>query len=149
MKKKQNWKWEIPHTFLERRSLCFSSYKNCKLKVKLLWVRARERKKKAIFVSLILSKGIFTYQTSLPHTRLWLAFKIVECLWCILNYKKPKVEVQLYFECTFLGIWYIGLSDSASKKVFLQVPNCLKLAYSISYCKFWVGISIYLEFGVW
>ena len=25
----------LPHTVLERRTLCFGSYKNCKLKVKL------------------------------------------------------------------------------------------------------------------
>ena len=41
---KQNRKWKIPHTVLERRALCFSSYKNHKLKVKLWWVGARERK---------------------------------------------------------------------------------------------------------
>ena len=38
-------KWKIPHTILERRTLRFSSYKNRKLKVKLWWVRAPERKK--------------------------------------------------------------------------------------------------------
>ena len=32
----------------ERWTLCFSSYKNCELKVKLLWVRACETKKEYI-----------------------------------------------------------------------------------------------------
>ena len=37
----------------------FSSYDNRKLKVKLWWVEARERKKKAFFKPLILSEAIF------------------------------------------------------------------------------------------
>ena len=149
MKKKQNWKWEIPHTFLERRSLCFSSYKNCKLKVKLLWVRARERKKKGQFLYRLFCPKEFLL---IKHHYLihvcGLLLKLSKAFGVSLIIRSPKWR-STYFECTFLGIWYIGLSDSASKKVFLQVPNCLKLAYSISYCKFWVGISIYLEFGVW
>ena len=35
IKTKRNQNWKIPHTVLETRTLCFSSYKNCKLKVKL------------------------------------------------------------------------------------------------------------------
>ena len=50
IKTKRNRKWKIPHTGLERRTMCFSSYKNRKLKVKLWWVWARERKKRAFFV---------------------------------------------------------------------------------------------------
>ena len=55
-------KWEskmkISNTFLERQTLCFTSYKNHKLKVKLWWVGAPERKR-AFFVPFILSKGNF------------------------------------------------------------------------------------------
>ena len=36
---------------LERCTMCFSSYKNCKLKVNLWWVEARERKKTVFFVN--------------------------------------------------------------------------------------------------
>ena len=50
IKTKRNRKWKIPHTGLERRTMCFSSYKNRKLKVKLWWVWARERKKRGFFV---------------------------------------------------------------------------------------------------
>ena len=50
MKTKRDRKWEIPHTVLKKQSLCFSSYKNRKLKVKLWWVGARERKKRASFL---------------------------------------------------------------------------------------------------
>ena len=42
-----------------RGTLCFSSYKNRKLKVKLLRVGAREKKKRAFFVPFILSEGNF------------------------------------------------------------------------------------------
>ena len=49
---KNEWKWErkwkIPHAVLEGRTLCFSSYKNRKLKVKLWWVGACKRKKMAL-----------------------------------------------------------------------------------------------------
>ena len=47
------------HTLLERGTLCFSSYKNHKLRVQLWCVGARERKKSAFFVLLILSEGDF------------------------------------------------------------------------------------------
>ena len=39
--------------------MCFSSYKNCELKVKLWWVEARERKRSAFFVTFISLEGIF------------------------------------------------------------------------------------------
>ena len=48
------------NTELERRSFCFSSYKNCKLKVKLWWVGARERIQREFFVQFILRKGNFS-----------------------------------------------------------------------------------------
>ena len=44
------------HSFRETN---LSSYKNCKSKVKLWWVGARERKKKLFFVPFILSKECF------------------------------------------------------------------------------------------
>ena len=91
------------HSFGETK-LGFSSYKNRKLKVKLQWVRAREKKREH-FVSFILSEGnIFnicnlsqcilcwihlqkihtlTNQKTLLHTFLLLVFKIVESLHCI------------------------------------------------------------------
>ena len=50
---------EIPHTVLERQTLCFSSYKNRKVKVKLRWVGARERKKRAFLYRLFCPKKIF------------------------------------------------------------------------------------------
>ena len=58
-KTKQNWKWKIPNTFLERQTLCFSSYQNHKLKVELWWVGVCERTTRAFFVPFILSEQNF------------------------------------------------------------------------------------------
>ena len=105
MKTRRYWKWKIPHILLERWILCFSLYKNHKLKVKMCWVGARERKTSAFFVTFILSSGnffkhfcfismnsvlnkvseyiyfyIFTYQKTLLHTHL-----LFESLQCVLN----------------------------------------------------------------
>ena len=52
-----NRKWKFAHMFLERQTLCFSSFKNCQLKVKLWWDGACEIKKGAFFVTFISSKG--------------------------------------------------------------------------------------------
>ena len=85
--------------------MCFSSYKNRKLKVKLWWVGAHERKKRAFFILFILSEGNFFNICVLSqcivywihfqkihikkhyciHTLLLLVFKIVERLQCILE----------------------------------------------------------------
>ena len=107
IKTKRNRKWEIPHTILERPTLSFSSCTNCKLKVKLCWVGARERRKRATFVLHTLWEGnyvnifvssqclaywihfqnihTFVYQKALLHILLLLVLKIVESLNCILN----------------------------------------------------------------
>ena len=101
------WKWKIPHTVLERRTLWFSSYKNHKLKVKLWRVGARERRNREFFVPCffvqskffdicILSQCLvyfihfqnihpFTCQKTLLHTLLLLIFKTVESFQCILK----------------------------------------------------------------
>ena len=48
IKSKRNRKWKIPHTILERQNLCISSYKNRKLKIKLMsW--SLQKKKEGIF----------------------------------------------------------------------------------------------------
>ena len=107
---KMDSKMENPTYSFREMNLCFSSYKNCELKIKLWWVGACERKKSVFFVMFILSKGnifnicvlspcivyritfeniyTFTYQKTLLHTLLLLFFKIVESLQCILKYKR-------------------------------------------------------------
>ena len=105
---KRNPKSKIPHTVLEKRTLCFSSYKNRKLKIKLSCVGAYERKKGHFCnVFFFLSEGnffkvcvlsqcivylihfqniyIITYQETLLHTVLLLVSKIVERRQCILE----------------------------------------------------------------
>ena len=107
IKTKRSRKWKIQHTVLEKWTLCFSSYKNRKLKVNLWWVGARKRKKRVFFAPFILSEGnffnicvfaqcilywihfqnihTFTYQKTLLHALLLLVFKTVESFHCILN----------------------------------------------------------------
>ena len=62
-KHKTKSKMENP-TVLEWQTLCFSSYKNHKWKVKLWWVVAHERKKRAFFVPFVFCNvcTIFLYQ---------------------------------------------------------------------------------------
>ena len=87
IKTRRNWKWEMPPSVLEKWTMCFSLHKNCKLKVKLRWVVAREKRKSAFNVYLVQRKllyicilsqcivhwvnyhniYIFTYQKLLPH----------------------------------------------------------------------------------
>ena len=110
IKTRRNQKWKIPHTVLERWTLCFRSYKDWVLKVKLWWVGAHERKKRAFFVTFTLSDWnffnicvlcqwtvywinflnicihTFTYQKTLLRTLLLLVYKIVESLQCILKW---------------------------------------------------------------
>ena len=102
---KWNRKWKMSYTVLERRTLCCSSYKNRKLKVKPWRVGARERKKSAFFAPFILSEEnffkfcvlsqcivswirfqnihTFTYQKTLFYILLLLVFKIAKRLQCI------------------------------------------------------------------
>ena len=58
IKTKRNRKWKTPPIDLVTRTLCFSSYKNRKLKLKLCWVVARERKKSAFLYRLFCRKDI-------------------------------------------------------------------------------------------
>ena len=100
--------------------MCFNSYKNHKLKVKLGWVGARERKKRTFFVPFILSEGnflkicissqwivywmqfqnihTFTIQKTLLHTLLLLVFKIVESLQCTLKVFSRHFNTKLLFQ---------------------------------------------------
>ena len=59
IKTKRNRKWKIANSVLESWTLCFSSHKYHKLKVKLWWVGVRERKKKTFFYCLFSLRGIF------------------------------------------------------------------------------------------
>ena len=127
MKTKWSRKDKIPLTILETQTLRFSSYKYRKFKVKLWWVGARERRKRTLFLLLILSNKIFfsiyilsqrivywmhfqnihsfTYQKTLLHTILLLVFEIAESLQCFLNITAGKITPHLKFVKFMLGTW--------------------------------------------
>ena len=91
------------HTLLQRSALCFSSYKNCKLKVKLWWVGAAKKKwnfcnvcfvrrnffKDLCFISMY---GVLNTLSEYIHFYIWrniTSYTFVACfqnrLHCILN----------------------------------------------------------------
>ena len=135
---KQNRKWKIPHTGLERQTLCFSSYKNHKLKVKLWWVGARERKKRAFFVPFILSEGnffnicvlsqckvywihfqnihTFTYQITLLHTIFCLFLKSLKAFIVSLSFlgtmESMKTAKLLLKKCKVIRLCFIRGVDT-------------------------------------
>ena len=109
IKMKRNWEWKIPHTIFERETLCFSSYNNRQLQLKLF---AKEKRgpslyhlfcpKELFFYICVLSQCMvywilfqnvhtFTYQKILLHTPLLLVFTFVKSLQCILNPKNSQV----------------------------------------------------------
>ena len=98
---------------IENPTLCFSSYKNRKLKIKLWWVRARERKKRAFFVSFILSEGNFFNICVLSQSFAYQ--KTYFTHFCCLFLRSSKCFSEEHFEehleeypwrtlCFFLGI---------------------------------------------
>ena len=80
------------HTVLERWNLCFSSYKNCKLKVKPWWVGAHERKNATFFVTFLLSEGNF-FNISL----------LSPCIVYWINFQK---HIKKHY---FIHFWYLQL----------------------------------------
>ena len=112
-------KIENPTHSFKGRICCFSAYKNCKLKVKLWWVGAHERKKRAFFVPFyfirriffnicVLSQGIvhwidfqnihtFTYQKTLLYTLFYLFLKSLKAL-------SVSLIITLYLSLSHLQI---------------------------------------------
>ena len=89
-------KWKIPHTVLERQTLCFSSYKNRQLKVKLWWVVARERKTRAFCPKKILLTFVF--------------YLNVRCIECTLRIY-ILLQIKKHFSYTFLLVFKIVEKD--------------------------------------
>ena len=121
---KRNRNWKIPRTVLERRILCFNSYKNRKLKVKL-W--ARKRKKETTFVHLVLSElnffnicvfsqctvyywvqfqniHAFTYQKALLHTPFSMFLKSTNAFSVSLSLGRDTLSKKTL--CTFFRYEY-------------------------------------------
>ena len=108
-------------TVSQRQTLCFSLYENCKLKVKLWWVGACERKRRAFFALFLCPNEIFYYlcfisiycvfctfrMYILLHTKthyfitFLLVFKIVESLQYILD-SRPEDRKDMLFYKTML-----------------------------------------------
>ena len=94
-----------PHTVLERRTLCFSSYKNRKLKVKLMsW--SSQKRKESNFVLFILSEGIFFNICALPH-----------CVMCWVHFQ--NVYTFTYQKTLFHAILCLFLKSSKAFSVSL------------------------------
>ena len=114
IKTKWNRKWKIPYAVLERRTLYFSSYKNRKLKVKLWWFGARERKKNAFFVPFILSEGDFSDICDVCQCTVhWIYFQNIHNF----IYQKPLLHTLF---CLFLKSsksFSVFISCSATREV--------------------------------
>ena len=124
------------HTVLERRNLCLSLKKNCKLKVKLRWVGVRERKK-GIFVPFILSKGNFL------RFVFYLSVQCIEYtfrIYILLHFKKYYF---IHFCCLFLK----------KTKAFSVSLSHFNLIWSFSanrwnYTPFFLRFEVFLSFFV-
>ena len=141
IKPKRNRKWKIPHTVLERRTLSFSSHKNCKLKVKLWWVGAHERKKRAFCIvfffvwrelfydccfismySVLIALSEYTYFYILKKITSYtfaVCFKIVGSFQCILNFNVwtnvAEVLNESYVKNLIHCYWYDYLAVVSEK----------------------------------
>ena len=115
MKTKRNRKWKISHTVSEGWPLCFSSHKNCKLKVKLRWVGARDRNNSTFFVPFILSEWNFfshlclismysLLNTLSEHTYFQISKTLLHTLFCLLVKFQKAFSVSL--KGTIIIKWY-------------------------------------------
>ena len=76
-----NGKWKIPFTVFERRALCFSTFKNHKLKIKLCWVGAHGINKSAFFIPFNLSEENFlNFCVSSQCIMYWIHFQKIPLL---------------------------------------------------------------------
>ena len=134
-------------------TLCFSWYKNRKLKVQLWWVGARERKKRAFFVPFNFSEEnflkicvssqctaywisfqnihSFTYQNTLLHPLSLLVSKIAESIRCILNINIPDLFLPL--------LWRLGPSSKSFDDFHKITIKCDLLIFSHDVYYFWLS----------
>ena len=106
----QNRKLKTPNTVLERRSFCFNSYKNRKLKVKLWWVGARKQK-----------RGYFLYRSFCPK-EIFLIFAFYLNVWRIEYTFRIYILLHIqnhyfiHFCCSFLKFAQSQITKPASSK---------------------------------
>ena len=151
--------------------MCFSSYKNYLLKVKLWWVGARERKKRKLFGPLILSEGnfcnicvlsqyivhwihfqnikTFTYWKPLLYPLLLLVFKIVKRLQCILNkgwYSRKNNYPNKIFKTFVVFLFQITITSYLISTIMENVCRLFhileKFLFTADERKLWLFISI-------
>ena len=117
-----------------RRTLCFSSYDNRKLKLKLWWVGARERKKRAFFILLILSEAIFFNIFVLSQCIVyWIHFQNIHTC----SYQKPLLYTLF---CLFLKLPQ-AFSVSSSTVSFLKYFGLMMPAIV------WIKLKISKEYS--
>ena len=142
-----------------RRTFCFRSYNNQKLKVKLWWLGVRGRKTRAYFVPLILPEGNFCniwvlaqyiiywicfqniFSFTYKKTTFLLAFKITESLQCILKciflFSSLKV-------CSCHALILLNLSLYMLIKVILILKRGECRTFSNwNVCRFYWNVVIY------
>ena len=101
IKTRRNRKWKIPYSVLERWTLCSSSYKNSKLKVKLWRVEVCERKTTE---SNPTDKLTLQWDKSLRFwRRIWLSF-FYHIIWC-------TVWISAYLTELFLSHYLVHCVD--------------------------------------
>ena len=73
--------WKIQRAVLERRTFCFSSYKNHKLKIKLWWDGACKRSKRVFSVWFILfERNLFNICVLSQYIVYWMHFQNIHTL---------------------------------------------------------------------
>ena len=91
--------------------MCFSSYKNRKLKVKLWWVGACERKKRAFFVPFVSSEGNF------------LTFVLFQCVVHSIHY--TRIYILLHIKNITSYVFCLFLKSSKGFSVSLSLHSIL------------------------
>ena len=113
--------------------MCFSSYKNQQLKVKLWWVEARERKESVFFVTFFCPKEIiltFVIYLNVLNFQNKYTFKyhktLLHTLFCLFS-KSPKAfKVEVFSNC-------INGSVSDYKKIEIKLYQNIWFSWTLSH----------------
>ena len=113
IKTKRNWEWKIPHTIFERGTLCFSSYNNRQLQLKLF---AKEKRGPSLY-HLFCPKELFFY-TCVSFFYLYLN------VWCIEYFFRMYILLHIkkyYF--IHLCCLFLNSSKAFSVSLILRIPK--------------------------
>ena len=103
------------HSF-RKRTLCFSSYKNSKLKVKLWWVGPREWNKRKFFVPFIVREKNF-----------FLTFVLSQCIVFWIHFH--TIHIFTYQKILLNTVFYLFLKSSKDFSVSLKQLRNLTYYY--------------------